>query len=144
MYEVGNGMSNTIFVLFVNCRVVISVIFRCSGQILGLALVVQKVVPLSTIHITSITDSSYWGSFSGLMYTIIPRCYKESIHNFCETTICIKHVYIYIWMWMWIDVFIQLVMWPQMRMRRCGLECEQHAEHITLLAQKPFWYWHKP
>ena len=66
----GMLVTNTICVVFVDCKILNIVIFICSGQIIYLALVVVYVFPSSTTRVTCIVDSSYWKSL--FSFTICP------------------------------------------------------------------------
>ena len=53
------SISSTIHVLFVNCEIMISVIFLCSQHILYLAMVVKYALPLSNTRDTATIDGPH-------------------------------------------------------------------------------------
>ena len=67
----GMLVTNTICVVFVDCKILNIVIFICSGQIIYLALMVVYVFPSSTTRVTCIVDSSYWKSLFSFTICLI-------------------------------------------------------------------------
>ena len=85
LYSILDSMSvsSIICVLFANCKLVISSISLCSGQIMFITLVVKYLFPLFTtrVTVTGIVDGYYWIVYIRYLYRIISNSIRDIFDN---------------------------------------------------------------